>query len=176
MCIWKVFYILNLYSIWRVSMMGFPGGSVVKNPHANGRGTGDVGSNPGLGRSPERGNGNPLQYSYLKNFTDRIALWATVHSITKSQTWLSERVCTNIIYTSLCRDVFPILLDKYLGEEDCLTLEEGIILLSNVCVCVCVCVCVFPFYSHHLTGNQWPLYQKIHAFLVLGKFVKAYTA
>ena len=86
MCIWKVFYILNLYSIRRVAMMGFPGGSVVKNPHANGRGTGDVGSNSGLGRSPERGNGNPLQYSYLKNFTDRIALWATVHSVTKSQT------------------------------------------------------------------------------------------
>ena len=37
--------------------MGFPGGLVVKNPPAN---AGDVGSIPGLGRSPGGGNGNPL--------------------------------------------------------------------------------------------------------------------
>ena len=41
--------------------MGFPGGSVVKNPPANAR---DVGLTPGLGRSPGGGNGNPLQYSW----------------------------------------------------------------------------------------------------------------
>ena len=44
-------------------MQGFPGGSVVKNPPAN---TGDMGSIPGLGRSPGGGNGNPLQYSCLE--------------------------------------------------------------------------------------------------------------
>ena len=38
----------------------FPGGSVVKNPPANAEDTGDVGSIPGLGRSPGVGNGNPL--------------------------------------------------------------------------------------------------------------------
>ena len=59
------------------------------------------GSNPGLGRSPKRGNGNPLQYSCLKNLMNSIPWWATVHSVTKSQTWLSDRACTNIIYTSL---------------------------------------------------------------------------
>ena len=48
--------------------MGFPGDSVVKNPPAN---AGDVGLIPGLGRSPGGGNGNPLQYSLLKNHTDR---------------------------------------------------------------------------------------------------------
>ena len=32
---------------------------------------GDPGSIPGLGRSPEEGNGNPLQYSYLENPIDR---------------------------------------------------------------------------------------------------------
>ena len=47
---------------------GFPDGSVVKNPSAN---TGDVGSVPGLGRSPGEGNGNPLQYSILENPVDR---------------------------------------------------------------------------------------------------------
>ena len=43
---------------------GFPNSSVVKNPTANSE---DVGSIPGSGRSPEEGNGDPLQYSCLEN-------------------------------------------------------------------------------------------------------------
>jgi len=46
--------------------LGFPGGSVVKNTPANAEDAGDVGSDPGLGRSPGGGNGNPLQYSSLE--------------------------------------------------------------------------------------------------------------
>ena len=46
----------------------------------------DVGSIPGLGRSPGEGNGNPLQYSCLDNPMDR-GTWRTiVHSVTKSWT------------------------------------------------------------------------------------------
>ena len=41
-------------------------------------------------RSPGEGNGNPLQYSCLKNPMDRGAWWATVDGITKSQTRLSN--------------------------------------------------------------------------------------
>ena len=49
-----------------------------------------MGSIPGLGRSPGEGNGNPLQYFCLENFTDRGVWGATVHGVTKSQTeWLS---------------------------------------------------------------------------------------
>ena len=44
--------------------MGFPGGSVGKNPPAN---AGDMGSIPGLWRLPGEGNGNPLQHSCLGN-------------------------------------------------------------------------------------------------------------
>ena len=44
---------------------------------------GDPGSIPGLGRSPGEGNGNPLQYSCLKNPMDRGAWWAMVHRLTK---------------------------------------------------------------------------------------------
>ena len=44
--------------------MGFPGSLVVKNPHANAVNAGLI---PGLGRSPGIENGNPLQYSCLKN-------------------------------------------------------------------------------------------------------------
>jgi len=55
--------------------IGFPGGSVVRNPPAN---AGDMGSIPGSGRYPGEGNVNPLQYSYLENSMDRGAWWATV--------------------------------------------------------------------------------------------------
>ena len=48
--------------------MGFPGGSVVKNPPAN---AGDMGLIPGWEKSPGEGNGNPLQYSCLENPMDR---------------------------------------------------------------------------------------------------------
>ena len=40
---------------------------VVKNPPANAGDIRDTGSVPGLGRSPEGGHGNPLQYSCLEN-------------------------------------------------------------------------------------------------------------
>ena len=59
---------------------------VVKNLPANARDVRDMGSIPGLGRSPGGGHSNPLQYSYLENPMDRGAWQATVHSVTKSQT------------------------------------------------------------------------------------------
>ena len=52
--------------------------------------TGDLGSIPGLGRSPREGNSNPLQYSCLENSMDRGAWWATGHGVAKSQTRLSD--------------------------------------------------------------------------------------
>ena len=51
--------------------MGFPGGSVVKNPPAN---AGYAGSIPGSGRLPGEGIGNPLQYYSLGNPMDRGAV------------------------------------------------------------------------------------------------------
>ena len=58
--------------------MGFPGGSVVKNPPAN---AGDLGLIPGSGRSPGGRNGNPLQYFCLENPMDRGAWQAIVPGI-----------------------------------------------------------------------------------------------
>ena len=49
----------------------------------------DKGSIPGSGRSPEEGNGNPLQCSCLRNPRDR-EWWSTVHVVRKSQTQLSN--------------------------------------------------------------------------------------
>ena len=62
-----------------MSPMGFPGGSVVKNPPVN---VGDAGSIPASGRSPGEGNDNPLQYSCLENPMDRGAWQTTVHRVT----------------------------------------------------------------------------------------------
>ena len=66
---------------------GFPGGSDGKESACNGR---DLGSIPGSGRSPGEGNGYPLEYSCLENPMDREAWGATVHSIAKSRTPLSD--------------------------------------------------------------------------------------
>ena len=63
---------------WQLSqhdgLMGFPGGSAVKNLPAN---IGDASLIPG------GGNGNPLHYSCIGNPMDRGAWWATVHGITR---------------------------------------------------------------------------------------------
>ena len=59
---------------------------VVNNPPAH---VGDIrhtGLVLGWGRSPGEGHGNPLQDSTLENPMDRGAWWATIHSVTKSQT------------------------------------------------------------------------------------------
>ena len=66
--------------------MGFPGGSVVKNPPANAGYTGDLGSISELGRSPGEGHGNPRQYSCLGNPMDRGAWWATIQGVTELDT------------------------------------------------------------------------------------------
>ena len=79
--------------------MGFPGGSVVKNPPANAGDTGDAGSISGLGKSPGKGNGNPFQYSCLENSMDRRAWRATVHGVAKGWTQLSKRTHTQL-YTN----------------------------------------------------------------------------
>ena len=67
---------------WRTPQRprGFPDSSVIKNPPANAV---DSGLILGLGRSPGRGNGNPLQYSCLGNPMDRGAWRATVHGVAK---------------------------------------------------------------------------------------------
>ena len=82
----------NNHCILVMVIWNFPGGSMVKNLPANAK---NVGSIPGLERSPGGGNGNLLQYSCLENSTNREAWWAAaVHRVAKSQTWLSDWACT----------------------------------------------------------------------------------
>ena len=64
------------------ALTGFPGGSAGKESACNEE---DLGSIPGLGKSPGEGTSCPLQYSGLENSMDY-----TVYGITKNQTQLSE--------------------------------------------------------------------------------------
>ena len=61
-------------------MVGFPGGSGGKESACN---AGDLGSIPGMGRSPGEGNGSPLQYSCRENLIDRGAWQATIHGVSR---------------------------------------------------------------------------------------------
>jgi len=67
----------------RKKSVGENGSSDSKESACN---AGDLGLIPGLGRSPEQGNGNSLQYFCLENPMDRGAWQSTVHRVTKSQT------------------------------------------------------------------------------------------
>ena len=63
--------------------LGFPGGSDGKESACN---AGDLGSIPGLGRSPGGGHGDPLQYSHLETPQDTGAWQTTVDVVAKGQT------------------------------------------------------------------------------------------
>ena len=63
---------------------------MVKNPPANAGDIRDMGSIPGLGRSPAGGHGNLLQYSFLENPMDRGTWRAIVHGVTKSRMQLKR--------------------------------------------------------------------------------------
>ena len=75
--------LLRFFSfIGHYRVLGFPCGSAGKEPACN---AGELGSIPGLGRSPGEGKGYPLQYSGLETFMD-----CTVHGVAKSWTRLSD--------------------------------------------------------------------------------------
>ena len=77
--------------------MGFPGGSDSKESTCN---KGDLGSIPGLERSPGGGgNDYPLQYSCLENSMDRGAWWATVHRVAESD--VAEQLTLSISHVTL---------------------------------------------------------------------------
>ena len=80
----------NLLAVWETWVRslgwedplekGFPHSLVSIESACN---AGDLGSIPGLGRSPGEGNGNPVQYSCLENPMDRGAWQATVHGVAR---------------------------------------------------------------------------------------------
>ena len=114
--------------VWVYIYIGFSGVTRDQTCHhmlaltANAGDVRDSGSIPGLGRSPGRGNGNPLQYSCWESPIARGAWWATVHSIAKNWTplkWLRVHayMCAYIyIYMNSCLKQNLIHLFLYLYQ------------------------------------------------------------
>ena len=69
----------------------------------------DMGSIPGWGRSPREGNGNPLQYSCLKNPMDRGAWRAIVHRVTKESDTVQKVLSTGKIKSCIINPALIIL-------------------------------------------------------------------
>ena len=67
-----------------IEKMDFPGGASGKDLPASAGDIRDLGSIPGLGSSPGGRNGNPLQYSCLKDPMGREAWWAAVHGFQRA--------------------------------------------------------------------------------------------
>ena len=78
----------------------FLGGSDSKESACN---AGDLGSTPGLGRSPGGRHGYPLQYSHLENSKDRGTWWVTVCGVAKSQARLNDKHFHCLVDVSLSR-------------------------------------------------------------------------
>ena len=74
-----LFYVLLYFFFLAMRYVGFPSGSNGKESVCSSGDEGNVGSIPGLERSPAEGNCNPLQYSCLENPMDRVAWQTTVH-------------------------------------------------------------------------------------------------
>ena len=96
---------LNTY----LNLVGFPGGSKGKASACN---AGDLGSIPGLGRSPGEMKGYPLQYSGLENSRDYI-----VHGVAKSQTRLSNFHFLPVIVLNPSLLVTHFILKKFLSDR-----------------------------------------------------------
>ena len=90
--------------------LGFPDGSVVKNPPANAGDIGDAGSIPGSERSPGKANSNALQYPCLENPMDRGAWQAAVHGITRVRHDLATKppITSNVDLLFICPSVCPL--------------------------------------------------------------------
>ena len=83
-------------------LVGFPGGASGEESICNAGDIKDVGSIPGLGRSRQEGNGNPLQCFCLENPMDRRAWRAAVHGVAKTWAWLKQ-----LSTHSTCDLIFP---------------------------------------------------------------------
>ena len=123
--------------------MGFPVGTSVKNPPANAGDIRDMGSIPGLERSPEGGQSNPLQCSCLENPMDRGAWQAAVHRVAKSQTLLKQlstytRTC--LVYDANKRYLIDVQIlaprpGSSLDFPQCLGPQRSLSLCSSALPC-----------------------------------------
>ena len=144
--------------------MGFPADSVVKNLPAN---AGDLGLIPRSGRSPGRGNDNPLQNSCLENSMDRVAWWATVSvqfscSVTSDCATPWTAACQTSLSITNSQSLIKLMSIELVMPSNHLILCHPLLLLPSI----------FPsirFFSNELVLHiMWPkllelqLQQSVH--------------
>ena len=130
----------------------FPPWISVEESVCNAGTSGDVGSVPGLGRSPGRGNGNPLLFLPDKNLRDRGAWWAIAHGVTNSRAWLSTQAgaqsllcCESFLKTQdpiICFWFSPLYLYIYIF------IYVFKLMYSLYCILPCIKLCVQISLSH----------------------------
>ena len=121
--------------------------------------TGNQGSIPRLGRFPGEENGNPLQYSCLKNPTDRGAWWATVHAVARVRHNLVTKPHTQTTHT-----YFPPVPPSHSRSSECQA--ELSVLYSNVYLIVYTCQHYFLNSSHpYLPLSTSPFSRPVSPFL-----------
>ena len=98
--------------------IGLPWWLCGKESTCNAGDTKDSCSVPGLGRFPGGEHGNPLQYSYLENPMDNGAWPATVHRVTRSQTWV-KRLSTHVPSSNLVLIRYSVWekIDTNIGQK-----------------------------------------------------------
>ena len=127
-------YVIILHGFLRTGELpnnytGFPGGVTVKHLPATQETTcnaGDAGLIPGSGRSPEKGNGNPLQDSCLGNPMDRGAWQNTVHGVTKESDTVTKPPPPTNDYT-----LGVFLSSRLLHCEACTSLTGSVSFIST---------------------------------------------
>ena len=124
--------------------LGFPCGSAGKESTCN---AGDLGSIPGLGRSPGEGKGNPLQYSCLKVSMDRRAWQAIVHGVAKSRDWATNTVVGLFLIFKGTSILFSIVAVPIYIPTNSAGGFPSLHTLSSICLwgffvfCFCLFVC-----------------------------------
>ena len=136
--------------------IGFPGGADGKESTYS---AGDLGSIPGSERSLGGGHSNPLQYSCLKNPTDRGAWRATVHGVAKSWMDMTEWAWTNLIVMYFRCGDGSFLSESLFSLVKCSSIifwTISLIQLSSFCLkpvsdifwCVCIYLPCFSIFFH----------------------------
>ena len=92
--------------------LGFPGGSAGKESACD---VGDLGSTPGLGRSPREGKGYPCQFSGLENSMDSIVCGVAELDTTEQLSLSLHFPSLSVISKYLNASLFPVHI--YLGKQ-----------------------------------------------------------
>ena len=98
-----------------LTLFGFPGGSGGKKKSACN--AGDLGSSSGLGRSPEEGNGNPLQYSWQPTLVFFATPWTTARQAPLSMGFPRQKFWNGLLVPS------PVYSVLYSAVKLCTEIE-----------------------------------------------------